>query len=147
MLCLQSPQGSTEGFDQYWRPNIISPPTLDKCQAFDASILKFPTPKKFYKLPHISSECQWLYTQFFFYGPVPWILRHTHSPIPLVWLKSPLTILQERPSPLQTPQRSSFAEEPMMPSQPIFWAQQKSEEQQQTEGWWVPFYVHNSLYA
>lgn len=44
------------------------------------------------------------------------------SPIPLVWLKSPLTILHERPSPLQTPQRSSLAREPMMPSQPIFWA-------------------------
>lgn len=67
-----------------------------------------------------------------------WILQHTHSPIPLVWLKSPLTILQERPSPLQTPQRSSFAEEPMIPSQPIFWAVRKNSK---TIGWWVAFFL------
>lgn len=67
MLCLQNPQGSAKGLDQYWRPNIISPPTLDKCQAFDANICLFHTPQKFYKLHHISSECQSLYTQFFFF--------------------------------------------------------------------------------
>lgn len=43
-----------------------------------------------------------------------------YSPMPLVWLKSPFTTLQVFPSPLQIPQRSSLAAEPMIPSQPIF---------------------------
>lgn len=62
-----------------------------------------------------------------------------HSPIPLVWLKSPLTILHERPSPLQTPQRSSLAEEPMMPSQPIFWAVKKTRKSKCS---WVAIWAH-----
>ena len=69
----------------------------------------------------------------------------THSPIPLVWLKSPLTILQERPSPLQTPQRSSLAEEPMIPSQPIFCPQKKNNEQHKNGRLMIAFIMHTDV--
>lgn len=52
--------------------------------------------------------------------PLCWNAAEGYSPIPFVWLKSPFTTLQVLPSPLQIPQRSSLAAEPMIPSQPIF---------------------------